>query len=162
MRRKAWFGTALACGFAAAAMTVQAAEFDLAGGASATAGVRWAPAVFADATATPPDDGCAHFEPIGSIGVVGPRSTHHENLDRSVFLVAGGLRYGRENGLFVGEQIAATSTRTDALSSRFEFMTSIGWRDGRWIVMLRHASNAHILGGGRNLGETMLSAGVRI
>jgi len=41
-------------------------------------------------------------------------------------------------------------------------MTSLGWRDGRWMVMLRHVSNAHIIGGGRNLGETMLLAGVRL
>ena len=140
----------------------QAAEFDLSGGASATAGVRWAPALFAEVTAAPPDDGHAHFEPIGSVGAVGSRNTDHEDLDHSVFLVAGGLSYGREDGLFVGEQVAATSTRTDALSSRFEFMTSLGCRDGRWMLMLRHASNAHILGGGRNLGETMLLAGARI
>src|SRR5690348_14922162 len=163
MKRKAWLGGAvLAWTLAWAATATKAAEFDLTGGASATAGVRWAPAVFADVTATPPDDGRAHIEPIGSIGVVGARNSDHENLHRSVFLAAAGLRYGREDGLFVGEQIAATSTRTDALSSRFEFMTSIGWRDGRWMVLLRHSSNAHILGGGRNLGETMLLAGVRL
>ena len=161
MKRKAGFGTALALGCAVAGMAAQAAEFDLAGGASATAGVRWAPALFADITAAPPDDLHAHFEPVGSLGAIGSRNTDHEDLDHTVLLLGGGLRYGRDDGLFVGEQVAATSTRTDALSSRFEFMTSIGWRDGRWMVMLRHASNAHILGGGRNLGETMLLAGVR-
>jgi hypothetical protein len=147
----------VAAGMAAA----QAAEFDLNGGASATAGVRWAPAFFADVTAAPPDDGHAHFEPVGSIGAIGSRNTAHDDLDHTVFLLGAGLRYGREDGLFITEQIAATSTRTDALSSRFEFMTSIGWRDGRWMVMLRHISNAHILGGEPNLGETMLLAGVR-
>lgn len=152
---------ATALALASLAMAAHAAEFDLTGGASATAGVRWAPALFVDITATPPDDGHAHFEPIGAAGAVGARNTGHEDLDHTVFLAAGGLRYGREDGLFVGGQIAATSTRTDALSSRFEFMTSIGWRDGRWMAMLRHVSNARILGGGRNLGETMLLAGVR-
>lgn len=161
MSRPLRCAAALALGFLATT-AAQAAELDLAGGASATAGLRWAPAFFADVTAAPPDDGHSHFEPIGSVGAVGSRNTDHEDLDHTVFLVAGGLRYGREGGLFVSEQIAATSTRTDALSSRFEFMTSIGWRDGRWMVMLRHVSNAHILGGGRNLGETMLLAGVRV
>ncbi|MGN6314215.1 MAG: hypothetical protein ACTHMO_10735 [Rhodanobacteraceae bacterium] len=161
MKPNAWLCAALALGLAGAATAARAVEFDVAGGASATAGTRWAPALFADATASPPDDGRAHFEPIGSVGVIGSRTAAHENLDHTVFLVAGGLRYGREDGLFVSEQIAATSTRTDALSSRFEFMTSIGWRDGRWMVLLRHSSNAHILGGGRNLGETMLLAGLR-
>lgn len=161
MNRKAWPGAALALGLAMAT-TAPAAEFDLTGGASATAGVRWAPAVFVDVTASPPDDGRAHFEPIGSVGAIGSRNIDHEDLDHTVLLIAGGLRYGGENGLFVSEQVAATSTRTDALSSRFEFMTSLGWRDGRWMAILRHASNAHILGSGRNLGETMLLVGVRI
>jgi hypothetical protein len=161
MKGRAWLGAALAWGLAGSAFAARAAEFDLAGGASATAGVRWAPAFFADVTAAPPDDGDAHFEPIGSLGAIGSRHTDHEDLDHTVFLAAGGLRYGREDGLFVGGQIAATSTRTDAISSRFEFMTSIGWRDARWMVMLRHVSNARILGGGRNLGETMRLAGVR-
>ncbi len=40
-------------------------------------------------------------------------------------------------------------------------MTSAGWQDGIFIVMLRHVSNAHVLGDGKNLGETMLLAGVR-
>jgi len=161
MKRTTRLGTALALGLTAAAATARAAEFDLTGGASATAGVRWAPALFAAVAAAPPADGHAHFEPIGSVGAVGSRNTGHEDLGHTVFLIAGGLRYGREDGLFVGEQIAVTSTRTDALSSRFEFMTSLGWRDGRWVVMLRHVSDAHILGGGPNLGETMLLVGVR-
>jgi len=162
MKRKTRLGAALALGLAAAAATASAAEFDLVGGASATAGVRWAPAFFAEVAAGSPGDGHAHFEPLGSVGAIGSRNTDHENLDHTVFLIAGGLRYGREDGLFVSAQIAAISTRTDALSGRFEFMTSLGWRDGRWMVMLRHVSDAHILGGGPNLGETMLLAGVRI
>src|SRR5690348_8828600 len=161
MKRKTRLGAVLALALIAAAATAPAAEFGLGGGASATAGVRWAPAFFAEVAAGLPDDGHAHFEPIGSVGAIGSRNTDHENLDHTVFLIAGGLRYGREDGWFVSEQIAAISTRTDALSSRFEFMTSLGWRDGRWMVMLRHVSDAHILGGGPNLGETMLLAGVR-
>lgn len=145
-----------------AACSAQAADFDLIAGASATAGVRWAPAAFASVTGSVPDDDHAHFAPIASLGWIGSRNTRYEDLDHNVFLAAGGARYGRANGLFVSEQIAATSTRTDALSSRFEFMTSLGWQHGRFIALLRHVSNAHIIGGGRNLGETMALVGVRI
>jgi len=61
---------------------------------------------------------------------------------------------------FISEQPAATSTRTDALSSRFEFIASAGWQHGHFIVMLRHISNAHLFGG-KILGETMLLPGIR-
>ena len=146
----------------AAACSAQAADFDLLGGASATAGVRWAPALFADVAGSPVDDGHAHWAPVASMGVIDSRNTDHEDLDHTVFLAAGGARYGGSNGLFFSEQIAATSTRTDALSSRFEFMTSLGWQHGHFIGLVRHISNAHLLGGGRNLGETMALVGVRI
>ncbi len=62
---------------------------------------------------------------------------------------------------FVSEQLAATSTRTGALSSRFEFMTGAGWEDGHFVAMLQHISNGHLVGGGKNRGETMLLAGAR-
>jgi len=139
-----------------------AAEFDLTAGASATAGVRWAPALFFGAAGTPVDDGHAHFAPIASAGFIGSRNNANgHDFDHNVFLAGGGVRYGFDEGLFVSEQIMATSTRTDALSSRFEFMTSLSWQHSRYVAMVRHISNAHLLGSGENLGETMLLAGVR-
>jgi hypothetical protein len=39
-------------------------------------------------------------------------------------------------------------------------MTSAGWQHGHFVVMLRHISNAHLFGG-KNLGETMMLAGLR-
>ncbi len=144
------------------ACSVQAAQFDFTAGGSATAGVRWTPAVFASVSGSTPDDGRAHFAPVASLGWIDSRNTEHEDLDHNVFLAAGGVRYGWDQGLFASEQIAFTSTRTDALSSRFEFMTSVGWQHGHFIGMLRHVSNAHVIGGGRNLGETMALVGVRI
>ena len=144
-----------------AVCSAQAADFDFTAGGSATAGLRWAPAAFASVTGTVADDGHAHFAPVGTMGWIGSRHVAGEDFDHEVFLAAGGVRYGRANGLFVSEQIAATRTRTDALSSRFEFMTSLGWQRGRFIALLRHVSNAHIIGGGRNLGETMALVGVR-
>ncbi|MEO6966949.1 MAG: hypothetical protein ABI132_00605 [Rhodanobacteraceae bacterium] len=123
-----------------------ASEFDLAAGASATAGVRWTPAVFFAVTATSADNGHAHFAPIASAGFIGSRSTPVHDFAHNGFLAGGGVRYGRDPGLFVSEQIMATSTRIDALSSRFEFMTSLGWQRSRYVVLVRHISNAHLLG----------------
>lgn len=51
--------------------------------------------------------------------------------------------------------------RTNALSSRFDFMTRAGGQGGRFIARLRHASNAHLLGGSENLREAMLLASRR-
>lgn len=147
---------------AALPLTVQAAGFDIAAGPSATSSERTTSAVFASAFGDQPADGQAHIEPIGTLGWVGSRNTRSDDLHHEVFLAGGGVRIvSATQHWFVSEQLAATSTRTDALSSRFEFMTSGGWENGHFVVILRHVSNAHILGGGKNLGETMLLAGVR-
>lgn len=140
----------------------QAAGFELVAGPSVTSSVRTTGAVFASAFGERPFDNRVHFEPIGTLGWVASRNTGTENLNRDVLLAGGGVRMLAANQhWFVSEQLAATSTRTGALSSRFEFMTSGGWQDGHFVLMLRHVSNAHLLGGGKNLGETMLLAGFR-
>jgi len=138
-----------------------ATGFDLTAGPSVTASERTTAAIFASVFGEQPDDNRTHFEPIGTLGWIDSRDTRKDDLDHAVFVAAGGVRILAANHWFVSEQLAATSTRTDALSSRFEFMTSVGWQHGRFIVMLRHISNAHLIGGGKNLGETMLLAGVR-
>lgn len=146
----------------AATSTAFAQGFDITAGPSITSGERTTAAAFASVFGDQPADGRIHFEPIGTVGWVDAHHTYRENLHHEVFLAAGGVRIvSPSQHWFVSEQLAATSTRTDALSSRFEFMTSAGWEDGHFIVMLRHVSNAHILGGGKNLGETMLLAGMR-
>ncbi|TAN08983.1 MAG: hypothetical protein EPN38_00295 [Rhodanobacteraceae bacterium] len=145
-----------------APLAANATGFDLTAGPSATASERTTAAVFASAFGTPAADGRIHVEPIGSIGWIASRSTHVDNLHHQVFLAGGGVRILAPNHhWFVSEQVAATSTRTNALSSRFEFMTSVGWQRGHFIAMLRHISDGHLIGGGRNMGETMLLAGVR-
>ena len=118
--------------------------------------------MFASAWRDAPLDGRWHLEPIATLGWLGARSTRSDDLDHAVWLAAGGVRLVTTNRhWFASEQLAATSTRTDALSSRFEFMTSVGWQDGHYVILLRHVSNGRIIGGGKNLGETMLLAGVR-
>ncbi|WHZ20837.1 MAG: hypothetical protein OJF55_002986 [Rhodanobacteraceae bacterium] len=139
-----------------------AAGFDIAAGPSVTSSERATGAVFASVFGDRPFDNRIHFEPIGTLGWVNSRNTRVDDLNHEAFLAGGGVRIvSADHHWFVSEQLAATSTRTDALSSRFEFMTTGGWEDGHFVVMLRHVSNAHLLGGGKNLGETMLLAGVR-
>lgn len=139
-----------------------ATGFDLAAGPSVTASERTTAAVFASLFGERPDDNRIHLEPIGTVGWIDSRHTRKDDLDHEVMVVGGGVRVVAANQhWFVSEQLAATSTRTDALSSRFEFMTSAGWQNDRFVVMLRHISNAHLIGGGKNLGETMLLAGVK-
>ena len=139
-----------------------ATGFDLVAGPSVTSSERTTGAIFASVFGERPEDNQAHIRPIGTLGWVDARSTRTDDLNHQVFLAGGGARLvTADRHWFISEQLAATSTRTDALSSRFEFMTSAGWQDGHFIVMLRHISNAHLLGGGKNLGETMLLAGLR-
>lgn len=139
-----------------------ATGFDLAAGPSVTSSERTTAAVFASVFGERPDDDHIHLEPIGTVGWIDSRNTNKDDLDHEVFVAGGGVRVLAANHhWFVSEQLAATSTRTDALSSRFEFMTSAGWQGGHFVVMLRHISNAHLLGGGKNLGETMLLGGVK-
>jgi hypothetical protein len=135
--------------------------FDIVGGPSVTSSQRFTKAAFASLFGEAPA-GDRQIGPIATLGWIDARHTQRDDLDHEVFLVAGGARFvTRSQRWFVSEQLAATSTRTDALSSRLEFMTSAGWQRGHFIVLLRHVSNAHALGGGKNLGETMLLAGVR-
>jgi hypothetical protein len=143
-------------------LAANAAGFDVIAGPTVTSGQRTAPAAFASAFGQSPANGRWQFEPIGTVGWIGAHHTHRERLHRDVFLAGGGVRIltpGQH--WFVSEQVAATSQETDALSSRFEFMTSLGWQRGRFVVMARHVSNGHLIGHGKNMGETMLLAGVR-
>lgn len=157
-RKRGWLLAALLV----VPLAANATGFDLVAGPSATSSGRTTAAVFASAFGTPADDNRIHIEPIGTFGWIDSRSSSRHDLGHQVFLAGGGVRILTANRhWFVSEQVVATSARTDALSSRFEFMTSVGWEHGHFIALLRHISNAHLLGGGENLGETMLLAGVR-
>ncbi|MGH8182812.1 MAG: hypothetical protein ACREPH_04040 [Rhodanobacteraceae bacterium] len=145
-----------------ATSTAFAQGFDITAGPTTTSGARFTSAAFASVFGEPPADGRFHLAPIATVGWIAPHHTYDENLHHNVFLAGGGVRIIAPGGhWFASEQLAATSTRTDALSSRFELMTSGGWQDGHFIVMVRHISNGHIVGGSPNLGETMLLAGVK-
>ncbi|HEX7326149.1 MAG TPA: hypothetical protein VF292_12475 [Rhodanobacteraceae bacterium] len=62
--------------------------------------------------------------------------------------------------VFLSEQLTATSTETNALSSGSEFMTSLGLRLGPVVRVARHVSNGGLVGIGLNHGETMSLVGV--
>lgn len=87
----------------------------------------------------------------------------HYNPRDAVWLVAGGVRlqhaatdawYGH---LFVSEQLALQNRRSLALSSDYEFVTSVGWQGDHLSLQLRHISNAGLYG--PNRGETMALLG---
>ena len=81
-----------------------------------------------------------------------------------IWLVAAGARfhYGQPGDwyqpLFLSFQPALQKGHTMALSSGFEFVSTVGWQGKRFSVQVRHASNAGLRE--PNRGETMLVVGV--
>jgi hypothetical protein len=140
----------------------QAAEVDLTAGASATIGVRWAPVAFLDVgTSESHEFAGLHWQPVATLGFVGERSDRKDDLDHDVAIAGAGVRLvDWWGGAFVGLEAGYVDQRTDALSSHEQFISSLGWRGERLVLMVRHISNADLFGG-RNLGETMLLVGVR-
>ena len=83
---------------------------------------------------------------------------------RDAWLLAAGarIRYAATGHwyqhLFLGFQPAYNSARTQALSSPYEFVTTLGWQQGRFSFQVRHVSNGHLHK--PNRGETMALIGV--
>ena len=82
----------------------------------------------------------------------------------AVWLAAAGVRlqhaatdawYGH---LFFSEQLAAQNRHSLALSSDYEFVSSVGWQGAHFSFQLRHISNAGLHG--PNRGETMALLGL--
>ncbi|MET0230621.1 MAG: hypothetical protein ABW186_06795 [Rhodanobacteraceae bacterium] len=138
----------------------RAAEFNLSAGASATVGVRWAPAAFLDIGTDSHEWAGLHWQPVATLGWIGSRDDARDHLDHDVALAGAGVRLvDWWGGAFVGIEAGYVDARTDALSSHEQFISSLGWRGERFVVMARHISNADLFGG-RNLGETMVLVGV--
>ncbi|GAP65551.1 Lipid A 3-O-deacylase [Mizugakiibacter sediminis] len=137
----------------------QAAQFELLAGPSWTSGQRSTKAVFFEALGETRTWHALRWQPDVGLGWIEARGTPRERLDHDVGVAAAGVRLpDLWHGLFVGFQLAAATPHTGALCSAQQFVSSLGWRRGRAVVMLRHISN----GSTRepNLGETMLLAGV--
>jgi hypothetical protein len=82
----------------------------------------------------------------------------------SITLLAAGVRLYAGEGdewsrrLFLSLQPVAHTGRTQALSSVYEFATTVGWQGQRFSVQLRHISNGSLHE--PNRGETMALVGV--
>ncbi|MDO1529616.1 acyloxyacyl hydrolase [Fulvimonas sp. R45] len=81
-----------------------------------------------------------------------------------VWLVAAGarFRFGDESAwyrpLFFSFQPAYHSGRTQALSSGYEFVSTLGWQMKHWSFQIRHVSNGSLHE--PNRGETMALVGI--
>jgi len=82
----------------------------------------------------------------------------------AVWLAAGGARFHLGTpgdwyrSLFFSEQLALQNRHSLALSSDYEFVSTLGWQGRHFSFQLRHVSNAGLHG--PNRGETMALAGI--
>ncbi|GAB3788892.1 hypothetical protein GCM10028797_23220 [Dyella agri] len=109
------------------------------------------------------------WSPDVSLGWIDGRAVRRFRHDRyttkgSIGLIAGGVRlhYGDAGDwyrrLFFGFQPVLHSGRTQALSSAYEFASTIGWQGEHFSFQIRHISNGSLHE--PNRGETMLLVGV--
>ncbi len=98
------------------------------------------------------------WSPAATLGFVEARSnTPEARLDENVWVFAGGARAYLWRDLFFGFEFATTAGKTDALSTPYEFVSSLGWQADHVQIMLRHISNGDFHE--PNHGETMLLVG---
>ena len=99
------------------------------------------------------------WSPAVTVGFVESRSnTPTVRLDENVWVFAGGARAYLWRDLFFGFQFATTAGKTDALSTPYEFVSSLGWQGDHFQVMFRHISNGDFHE--PNHGETMFLVGL--
>jgi len=93
------------------------------------------------------------------------RKYQHPGTTDTVWLLAGGARLHYGDGsnwyhpLFFSFQAAGQSGRTQALSSVYEFVSTLGWQFKYLTLQVRHISNGSFKQ--PNRGETMALAGIR-
>lgn len=94
-----------------------------------------------------------------------PRYDHSRYATRSsVALIAAGVRMQRGDAgdwyqpVFLSFQLAAINHTTQALSSHYQFVSTLGWQAKHFSVALRHISDGGLRG--PNRGETMVVAGL--
>lgn len=93
-----------------------------------------------------------------SLGLIAKRRSLRIATPPTRFLAIG-RRLALGKGFFLASAVALVDHRSEALSSRHQFMTGLGWSGKRIGVTLRHLSNANT--GGRNRGENVLWVGYR-
>jgi hypothetical protein len=109
------------------------------------------------------------WSPDASLGWIDGRGIARYDGNRystrdQVWLMAGGVRihYGDPGdwyrSLFFSFQPALHTGRTQALSSPYEFVSTLGWQGRRFSVQIRHISNGDLHS--PNRGETMALLGI--
>lgn len=99
------------------------------------------------------------WSPALTLGFVAARpDTPTARLDENVWVFAGGTRAYLWRHLFFGFEFATTAGKTDALSTPYEFVSSLGWQQDHFQILVRHISNGDFHE--PNHGETMLLVGV--
>ncbi|GLQ97797.1 acyloxyacyl hydrolase [Dyella mobilis] len=132
------------------------------------------PAAFGEVVFEPSQIGSSDFtwSPDVTAGWIGGRdgskvaefANDNPSTRDDVFLVAGGARFhfGPASAwyqpLFLSFQPAVHTGRTQALSTVYEFVTTVGYQGSHWSLGVRHISNGSFHE--PNRGETMLVAGI--
>lgn len=156
----------------ALALPAHAVDVQVQAGRSAMgSGHAWTDTLFIEGVweARPIGDSNWSWSSDASVGWIEGRDLSHYALDHpntrdDVFLGALGARvhYGQAGDwyrhLFLSFQPALHTGRTQALSSAYEFVTTVGWEGKRWNLQVRHISNAGFQE--PNRGETMALVGV--
>lgn len=149
----------LAATLAVVAAPLQAADITIEAGPSWTIGQRSTSAAFLSVVGDERTWGWLHWQPEFDLGGIKHRRVIYHDLGRNVWVAAAGVRLPQLwRRLFFSFQVAAASPHTDALSSTQQFVSSLGWQQGRVVVMLRHISNGSTHE--PNDGESMLLVGV--
>lgn len=133
---------------------------ELSVGRSYTLRNKWTDVAFLEWTGTPRTLGWVRWAPAVALGRVAARDASLGNhLDHTVWVGAAGARVYLWRDAFFGFEVAATGGRTDALSTPYEFVSSLGWQGRHVVLMARHMSNNNFHE--PNHGETMVLVGFR-
>jgi len=152
------------------ALPAQTVHLQIEGGRSYMDG-HGAPALFIEGVfnARPLGDSGWSVAPDVSLGWIDGRDiarfrdNRYPTQDEAWLLAAGArVRYGDagdwRHHWFLSFQPAYNTARTQALSSPYEFVTTVGWQGRRFSFQIRHVSNARLHK--PNRGETMALVGV--
>lgn len=171
------FRFAIACAIAASTQGAAAdsPQFSIEGGRSYLGGFyaadNSAPAVFGEAVFSDHAMGDSRFTWAPDIiagwidgrDIARYRNSRYTTADH-IWMAGAGLRfhYGDANAwyrpLFFSFQPSLHTGRTEALSSSYEFTSTLGWQASHWLLAIRHSSNAYLHM--PNRGETMLLLGL--
>lgn len=170
MSKKNLLRGALALGLVAAALPAAAQTRLEIQGARSYMDSHGTNAAFVEAVFAPHAIGSSRFtwSPDVSAGWIEGRDIgrfrdSNPGTDKNVGLLAGGARfhYGDADSwyqpLFFSFQVAGTTQATQALSSHYQFVSTLGWQAKYFTVGIRHISNGSLHE--PNRGETMALVG---